>query len=95
MLVNRDYEFSKFNGKYEIKIGNAHTTLTGKHDYKLKYTYNIGKDPLEDIDELYFNLIGQEWDTIIDNITFTIEMPEAFDSTKIRIFFGKIWRNRE
>ena len=89
LLVNRNYKFSKFNGKYEIKIGDAHTTLTGKHDYKLKYTYNIGKDPLEYMDELYFNLIGQEWDTIINNITFTIEMPEAFDSTKLGFSSGK------
>ena len=64
-----------------IKIGDANKTLTGRHTYTIRYTYNIGKDPLKNADELYFNLIGEEWDTTIDNISFNIKMP------KILVYF--------
>ena len=39
-------------------------------------------------DEFYFNLIGPEWDTAIGNITFTIEMPKEFDSSKLGFSSG-------
>ena len=91
--VNDNYSTSKLNGNYEIKIGSADTTLTGKQSYTIKYTYNIGKDPIENYDELYFNIIGTEWDTVIGNITFTITMPKEFDSTKLGFSSGKYESN--
>lgn len=88
LSVDNEYTTSKSSGIYTIKIGNANTTLTGKHEYTIKYTYNIGKDPLKDTDELYFNLIGNEWDTVIGNITFKVTMPDEFDETKLGFSTG-------
>ena len=62
----------------------------GEHFYTIKYTYNIGKDPLKEIDELYFNLIGAEWDTSIDNVTFKITMPKSFDESLLGFSSGYI-----
>ena len=72
-----------------IKIGDANTTLIGAQNYNIKYLYNIGKDTGKNYDELYFNLIGSEWDTTIDKITFTIEMPKEFDADKVGFSSGK------
>ena len=87
--VSENYTTSNEDGYKVIKIGDANKTLTGKHTYTIKYNYNIGKDPLKDADELYFNLIGDEWDTIINKVNFTIEMPKSFDKTKLGFSSGR------
>ena len=71
-----------------IKIGDSNKTITGSHTYTIKYTYNIGKDPLKDTDELYFNLIGDDWDTSISNVTFKITMPKSFDKSLLGFSSG-------
>jgi len=76
------------SGYKVIKIGDANSTLIGAKNYTIKYSYNLGKDTGKNYDELYFNLIGTEWDTTIDNITFTIEMPKEFDTDKIGFSSG-------
>lgn len=88
--VNNEYTTYKENGNYVIKIGSASYTLTGEQSYIIKYNYNIGKDPIKDFDELYFNLIGTEWDTTISNFTFTITMPKEFDESKLGFSLGSL-----
>ena len=72
IIVNDDYTTSIENNKFKIKIGSSEITHIGEQRYTISYTYNIGKDPMDKYDELYFNLIGNEWDTVIGNITFSI-----------------------
>lgn len=86
--VNDEYTESRKGNNYVIKIGSPDSTLTGKHTYIIKYTYDIGNDPLKNYDELYFNIIGTEWDTVIGNITFSITMPKEFDSSKLGFSSG-------
>lgn len=86
--VSDKYKTFNEDGYKVIKIGNASKTVSGKKTYTIKYTYDIGKDPLKDADELYFNLIGTEWDTRIDNVNFTITMPKSFDKTKLGFSTG-------
>lgn len=76
-------EFTKAieNHTCQLKIGSADQTVIGEHTYVIAYQYNLGKDPVRDYDELYFNIIGNEWDTVIGNITFQITMPKDFDSS--------------
>ena len=88
--VNDNYSLSTENGYKIIKIGNANYTLTGQKNYEISYLYNLGKDTEKEYDELYFNLIGGEWDTNISNITFSITMPKEFDSSKLGFSSGAI-----
>lgn len=76
------------DGYKVLKIGSSSQTVFGIKTYTIKYNYNIGKDPVKNADELYFNLIGSEWDTSIDNVTFTITMPKEFDKTKLGFSSG-------
>ncbi|MDO4962736.1 MAG: DUF2207 domain-containing protein [bacterium] len=87
--VDNEYTTSKENGNYILKIGSKNSTLTGEQTYVVKYTYNLGKDPIKNYDELYYNIIGNEWDTVIGNITFTIAMPKEFDSSKLGFSSGR------
>ena len=88
LSVSDEYSTSKESGNYKIQIGSASRTLTGKQTYTIKYTYNLGKDPVSDYDELYYNIIGNEWDTVIGNVTFNITMPKEFDSSKLGFSSG-------
>ena len=88
--VSENYTTSNENGYKVIKIGNANQTLTGKQSYTINYKYNIGKDPLKNADELYFNLIGDQWDTSISNIYFNITMPKSFDESLLGFSSGNI-----
>jgi len=86
--VNKAYTTSKENGNYVIKIGDASRTVTGTQNYIISYNYNIGKDKLKENDEFYFNLIGTEWDTSIQNVTFKITMPKEFDESLLGFTVG-------
>lgn len=88
--VNDKYTTSRENGNYKIKIGSSNITLTGEKKYQISYNYNIGKDKNKNYDELYFNIIGSAWDTVIGNISFKITMPKAFDKTKLGFSSGSI-----
>ena len=81
--VNNKYSSYNERGYKVIKIGNPNYTLTGQQYYQIEYLYNLGKDKSKEYDELYFNLIGNEWDTVISNITFTIVMPKTFDASNL------------
>lgn len=86
--VSEQYTTTRENGYLVLKIGDGKQTVSGIKEYTIKYSYNIGKDPLKDADELYFNLIGNEWDANINNVTFTIQMPKAFDESKLGFSSG-------
>jgi len=88
--VNEEYEVSTESGYRVIKIGDPDYTLHGEKNYVISYNYHLGKDTGKEYDELYFNLIGSEWDTMIDNVTFTIEMPKDFDETKLGFSSGEV-----
>ncbi len=72
-----------------IRIGNPDKTLIGEKYYEISYTYILGDDKTKEYDELYFNLIGDGWDTSIDNISFEINMPKKFDEEKIGFSSGR------
>ena len=71
-----------------IKIGNAEELVIGKQDYVLSYTYDLGKDLGNGYDEFYFNIIGTEWDTTINEVSFQINMPKAFDKDQVGFSVG-------
>lgn len=87
--VNEEFASSRENYNYVLKIGSADKTLTGKHSYSISYDYDIGLDKNNKYDELYFNIIGTEWDTNISNVTFKITMPKEFDASKLGFSYGQ------
>lgn len=89
LQVNNEYSKSNSNGNLSIKIGNQDTYVTGLQKYVIKYTYDIGTDPVKNADEFYYNLIGTEWDTSISNISFSITMPKEFDASSLGFSSGR------
>jgi hypothetical protein len=83
LKVNDQYSTTKNNGMFSIKIGNPNKYISGEKSYIISYDYNLGKDSTKKFDELYFNLIGTEWTTTIEKVTFKVQMPKSFDETKL------------
>ena len=88
IYVSETYETEREDGNLLIRIGSADETVTGEHTYVIKYNYNIGRDPLDNCDELYFNIIGKEWQAPLGGITFSVELPKDFDSSKMGFSYG-------
>ena len=86
--VNEEYKKTFESTDLNLKIGSANQTIIGEHTYVIKYKYYIGKDPIKDADELYFNLIGTKWDTNIDKVNFKITMPKEFDASSLGFSSG-------
>ena len=82
---NDKFKTSQAGDKYSIKIGDPDKYLKGEHTYKISYDYIF----LDNKDEFYFNIIGTEWQTDINHVTFRVEMPAPFDSTKTGLSIGK------
>ena len=83
ITANDKFTISNQNGYKIIKLGDKHETVSGNQTYIIKYNYNIGRDPLKNKDELYFNLLGNDRDEEVKNVTFTVEMPKTFDASTI------------
>lgn len=71
------YETSVFNESEKIKIGDPEKTLFGKHTYTITYSLSKILQRYKDYDELYWNVTGSEWDTIIKKASVQVVSPFA------------------
>ena len=71
-----------------LQLGDGDKTFTGEKSYILHYTYQLGPEESAAFDELYYPLIGDQWDTQIGNISFDVAMPKAFDPQNLQFFVG-------
>lgn len=88
-VPGQKYVVSKSAGKLEIKIGDADKYAASNENYVISYVWHDGDDKMKNMDELYFNLVGLEWDCPIKNVSFTINMPAPFDSSRLNFTYGK------
>ncbi len=88
-VLGYPYRVSEEGGDLLITIGDAESYANTNEKYVISYTYTIGDDGLGNMDELYFNLIGTDWDARIDQVTFAISMPASFDSANLNFTVGE------
>lgn len=74
---SQPFSLSRQNGELEIKIGNPDFTVTGFQTYVLNYKVHNILYNVSDIPELYWNVVGSNWDTNVLNVTAQIESPYA------------------
>lgn len=87
--VNKMFRKEKTGNDLILKIGSQNLYVEGKQEYIIKYTYDVGDDGNKELDELYYNLIGTDWDAQIHAFSFNITMPKEFDESKANITMGK------
>lgn len=70
------YELIKDNGNLRIKIGDGNKTINGEHRYQIVYSVRGILLGYEGFDELYWNVIGSNWDVPISNASARVILPE-------------------
>ncbi len=88
MLSSHPYTTTREGGFLKIRIGDANKWAAQKERYQLTYQFHLGHDGLDTMDELYYNLIGNGWNTNINEVRFEIHMPHPFDSTNVSMTYG-------
>lgn len=81
------------SGNIKIRIGNPDVWLSPgtKRTYTIQYrvvgaiNWFSATDDWRDSAEMYWNMIGDQWDTTIDNFTFAITFPEVKDKKDVRV----------
>jgi uncharacterized membrane protein len=69
-------------GDYKvIKIGSADKTVDGEQQYTITYRVLNAINFFKDHSEFYFNLIGNEWATVISAVSFKITLPGNLPDT--------------
>ena len=69
----------------KIRIGRADVTHTGEVVYNIRYRLSNALRQFEDYDELYWNVTGTHWATVIESASATIRLPGAIDDEAVRI----------
>ncbi len=88
--VNDTYQVSNQGDNKNIRIGSANKYVNGDKTYIIKYSYAFTGDTSKNFDELYYNIIGADWECPIDKVIFSIKMPKDFDFEKIGFTHGKL-----
>lgn len=89
ITVNKPFSTSKQGKLLKIKIGSPEKLVNGEQNYVIKYDYQPSDSKLKNNDELYMSIITTNWNTPIENASFSIEMPKEFDTSKIGVSLGK------
>ena len=83
--VSEKFSVSRESNKIYIKIGSSDKYVKGEHTYQISYDFNI----FDDKNEFYFNIIGTDWSTDINHVSFKVEMPKKFDAKKAGLSIGR------
>ena len=82
------YSMSREGSLVTLRIGDADVYVEGDVRYLIRYTYDAGDDRNKDYDEVYYNLIGTEWDTAIEKVSLRVDLPDVFDATELWFYSG-------
>ncbi len=74
--TNETFLVESYDGFFVIVLGERGTFLNGANNYQIKYTASLGNDRIAELDHFYYNVIGQYWNTTIENISVNINFPE-------------------
>ncbi len=86
--VDNEFDTNSENGIYSIRIGDPDKYVEGIHADTISYNYYVGEDKNFQYDQFYYNITGNDWETPISNVSFSIEMPHEFDASKLGFSVG-------
>jgi len=80
-LQGKPYSFStsRSGNALELKIGDPDVIVTGKKTYVIQYAIQGGLRYFADHDELYWNVIGANWEVPISRATTSVTLPSGVE----------------
>lgn len=82
-----EYEDSDNFRIYYLYASNYGESVIGTYDFHFSYDYSFGDDRVKDKDFVYFNVLGDTWDTDIENFTYSITLPTAVENSAT-VYYG-------
>ncbi|MFT3678719.1 MAG: DUF2207 domain-containing protein [Ferruginibacter sp.] len=76
-----NYKVSREGDSKVIKIGSGDKTVDGNQQYVIRYRMLNAINFFKDHAELYFNIIGDKWETTIDTVQFSVSLYDALPAT--------------
>lgn len=72
------YDKYESNGYLCLQMGyeNIYAPTDRPVNYVFTYKIDLGDDRLTDLDQFYYNIIGDNWDTTIQNVSFKVTFPK-------------------
>jgi len=74
---NPEYEVDSSGSSISIKIGNPDQTVSGVHWYQISYLVRGSLNAFAEHDELYWNVVGNQWDVPIGRARVRVSAPVA------------------
>ncbi|MCE5322315.1 DUF2207 domain-containing protein [bacterium] len=71
------YKQTAKGGRINIRIGNAGVLVSGPKTYVIKYRLWRAVHFFSDYDEIYWNVVGPEWQVPINNATCIVTIPDG------------------
>lgn len=90
-----EYTLDVIDGKKRIRLGSADSYVNGLHTYEIEYTYRMGEDCYENIDEFIFHAYGDFWGTRINNASIEINLPKEIEGEENISFFADKYRKTD
>lgn len=82
------FQTSYSGQNFRIKIGDPNQTFNGQKTYVIKYHATRAVSQLKDIDEIYWNVTGNEWLVPIYQTQVSVVLPDGAISTKSACYYG-------
>ena len=76
-----NYDVSNDGDYKSIKIGSSDKYVEGDQQYVITYRILNAINFFKDHSELYFNVIGNQWETTISSVNFSIELYQPLPDT--------------
>ncbi|MBQ6621835.1 MAG: DUF2207 domain-containing protein, partial [Mogibacterium sp.] len=90
MLSGQPWKKQKDIDAYSIRIGDPDRYADTDTTYQFRYVFDNRGDHLNGADEVYYNLIGTDWETqSIDHISFEVVFPKPIDPANVGIRNGE------
>jgi uncharacterized membrane protein YgcG len=82
------YQTYRENGNDVIRIGDPDVYLNGIQNYVIRYRVEDAFLVFKDHIEFYWNVIGEEWDSEIEQVNFNIHFPKEEEIQEYKLFAG-------
>lgn len=76
---------SKEGQDIQIKIGDANKFVTGRKIYVINYKVNRAINYFDSWDELYWNMIGNEWPVSIEKVSAKVILPREIPENELKL----------
>lgn len=83
-----NFVYSANGDSIRVKIGDAHVTFLGQKTYHLSYRVSNAVSQLSKVDEIYWNVTGNDWKFPIDTATAKVILPTGVTKVQSSCYLG-------